>query len=869
MNFVGENLLPGQLGHFLILLSLVASLAASVTYFLSVQKKNEAEKLQWKKLARIFFIAEAISVFTVFGLIVYMINAHMFEYKYVWQHSSRSLEPKYLLSSFWEGQEGSFLLWSTWHCVLGLVIMRTEKQWEAPVMSVISFVQFCLATMVVGLTIFGTKIGSNPFVLLRNEFDLRAQIPILNDPENYQGYLRFITDGNDLNPLLQNYWMVIHPPVLFLGFAATVVPFAFAVGGLWTKDYKGWVNRALPWSLFAAGALGLGIMMGAAWAYESLNFGGYWAWDPVENASLVPWLVLVAGIHTLLIYKHTGYSLHSTYSFLILSFLLVLYSTFLTRSGILGDTSVHAFTDLGMNGQIFTFMYALIWLPVVASAATRNQRLFYFGLAVGLLILAYFVPIVSFLSIVAALVLMLVNMNKNVPQAIKKEEETSSREFWMFVGSLVIFLSAALIIGMTSIPVFNKLVSLVTGDEKLIEPLAMGEDAAFAYNRIQIFVAVVIGLLTAISQYLKYKNTSTQFLLKKILWPTVASLVIASLILAFGDINYRDHGLGYLGAIWLAVVSSVYAIIANGAYIWLGMKGSLKLSGGSISHLGFGMMLLGILISSSKKEVISHNTSGIYVPLGEGSKEKPGENLTLVRGLRTDMGSYWVTYERDSTHPEKPLWYYSLKFEDKKDNNTFTLKPNAFVNYKGNEGLMANPDAKHYWDHDIFTYITSLPDPTKKVEDTATFKPHEVKVGDTVFYSKGFAVLEDIASHKNIPGAGMNENDSASVATVKVFAKSESIYTVQPILINKGGATYAQPDSVTAESLVIQLQKVEGGKAELGIKESDSIMQYVTLKALKFPFINLLWLGTIIMIVGIVISMIRRVQTNRASLRKI
>ena len=120
-------------------------------------------------------------------------------------------------------------------------------------------------------------------------------------------------------------------------------------------------------------------MMGAAWAYESLNFGGYWAWDPVENASLVPWLVLVAGIHTLLIYRHTGYSLHSTFSFLILSFLLILYSTFLTRSGILGDTSVHAFTDLGMNVQIFTFMYVFMWLPAIVSAQGAKAKWIHFG----------------------------------------------------------------------------------------------------------------------------------------------------------------------------------------------------------------------------------------------------------------------------------------------------------------------------------------------------------------------------------------------------------------------------------------------------------------------------------------------------------
>ena len=152
MNFIGENLLPGKLGHFFIIVSLVSSLAATVSYFLSVQKREPADKLHWKKLARIFFIAEVVSVFAIFGLLFYIISNHLFEYKYAWQHSSRSLEAKYLLSCFWEGQEGSFLLWSIWHCILGLVIMKREKVWESPVMAVVSFVQFCLATMIAGIS---------------------------------------------------------------------------------------------------------------------------------------------------------------------------------------------------------------------------------------------------------------------------------------------------------------------------------------------------------------------------------------------------------------------------------------------------------------------------------------------------------------------------------------------------------------------------------------------------------------------------------------------------------------------------------------------------------------------------------------------
>jgi cytochrome c-type biogenesis protein CcmF len=814
MDYIGEHRLPGQLGHFFIVLSLVASLTATFSYFKATQSKTDIDSGYWKKLARYAFIAEAFSVFAVFGILFYIIQQHLFEYKYAWQHSSRSLEVKYLLSCFWEGQEGSFLLWSVWHCVLGLILIKTSKQWEAPVMTVVSFAQFCLATMIAGLYIFNYKIGSNPFILLREsgvfdnangmhiDFDLAK--PIRPDYMT----LPQMKDGNDLNPLLQNYWMVIHPPVLFMGFASTIVPFAFAVAGLWTKKFGDWIRPALPWALFSAAIFGVGIMMGAAWAYESLTFGGYWAWDPVENASLVPWLVLIAGIHTLLIYKHSGHSLRSTFLFLILAFFFVLYSTFLTRSGILGDASVHAFTDLGMNAQL------LIYLLIFAIPS------------LGLLFYHY----------------------KKIP-SIQKEESTSSREFWMFIGSLVFFLTAMVIIGKTSLPVVNKILGT---------KFAAPEDPEYAYNQIQIFVAIILGVLTAVTQYLRYKSTPWKFFSKQIWIPTLLSAIIATLVLAFGDINYNRQTFGFLIAIWIAVVASIYAAIANLLYIWIGVKGKLKLSGGSISHFGFGLVLLGILLSSAKKEILSYNRSGIAIPFGPDSKEKTGENLTLIKGLPGKMGKFDVTYVSDSAHPQKQQWYYKIQ-----DDEEFTLQPNAFVNYKGNEGLMSNPDSRHYWDHDVFTYISSLANPDKTA-DTASFQTKSLKPGDSLFYSQGFLILEDVLKADSLPAEIFGTDGQLFETPLKIYSKTGSIYTTTPKLAYAKGSTVAIPDTIASERLILQLQKVNPDQSiELGFKESDSVMEYITLKAYKFPFINVLWLGIIITAIGILMSMVRRIRLNR------
>ncbi len=267
MDYSGEHLLPGQLGRFFIVLSFVSSLVASIAYFKSASAEIRAEADSWKKLGRAAFLIDGFSVFSIFGILLFIVATHKYEYCYAWNHSSNSLSMKYLLSCIWEGQEGSFLLWTIWHAVLGLVLIKTAKTWEAPVMTVFSFIQMCLATMILGIYVFGVKIGSNPFLLVREHFQ---DAPIFNRPDYMS--LPQMQDGQGLNQLLQNYWMVIHPPVLFLGFASTLVPFAYAIAGLWKKNYNGWTKVAVPWALFSTCILGTGILMGSARAYESLTF---------------------------------------------------------------------------------------------------------------------------------------------------------------------------------------------------------------------------------------------------------------------------------------------------------------------------------------------------------------------------------------------------------------------------------------------------------------------------------------------------------------------------------------------------------------------------------------------------------------------
>jgi cytochrome c-type biogenesis protein CcmF len=829
MNFEGEHLFPGQLGHFFVILAFVASILATVSFFTASRTADLVSKKSWLKLARYSFFTQVISVVLVFGTIIFICSSHYFEYMYAYKHASKELESRYLLACIWEGQEGSFLLWTLWHSVLGTILIFKAKDWEAPVMTVISFAQFFLLMMILGIYVFDIRIGNSLFTLTRNELNLANAPRFMDDTGALRkDYLNFLTDGIGLNILLRNYWMVIHPPVLFLGFASSIVPFAYAYAGLLTKRFGEWIQPVLPWALFCSAVLGVGIMMGSKWAYESLNFGGYWAWDPVENASLVPWLIMIAGLHTMVIYKSTGRSLRATYFFALLSFIFVLYSTFLTRTGILGDTSVHSFTEAGnaINNMIKTF------------------------------VLAFTVP---------GLVLFFIRY-KRIP-AIHQEEQTNSREFWMFIGALVFFLTALFIIAITSIPVYNKMPYVSDLILKIHKAkLAMPENAEFLYNKVIVMVAIIIGILSGITQYYKYKATGTSYFLKKIAVPVIVSAILTTLIVLLYPLTYQKEGPGFLVAIYIAFFAASFSVIANALYIWIGLKGKLKNAGGSVAHLGFAMMVAGMLLSSSNKQVISSShVNNINLPAGKDPMTKqtddPRENLTLIRQLATPMADYEVTYLGDSSGHESGRKFYELSFvrkdlKTKKITEAFTLRPDVYLMKDNN--MSSNPDTKSYLDKDIFTYISyALSD--DKPEDTASFKEVVMGIHDTAFYNNGFLVLNDVLRNPSNSRFKYQPTDAALVADITVVSKDSVRYTAMPAIEVKGADVVQTDDTLYAQNLYLKFAGVnDAHKIRIGIKESDKLIDFVTVKTYVFPYINFVWLGLILMGIGIVMSMIKR-----------
>ena len=720
IQYIGEQLWAGKLGHLFLVLSFTGALMSALSYALGAKSQTEFDR--WKRLARGGFATHAIGVLGIVGTLFYLLINHRFEYHYVWQHSNTEMPLRYILSCFWEGQEGSFLLWTFWHMILGFMLMRLRNGWEAPVMAVVALVQAFLASMLLGTVILGYRLGSNPFVLLRDHPDF-INLPFVKVAD----YLARL-DGRGLNPLLQNYWMTIHPPILFLGFASTLVPFAFAIAGLWTRRYTEWLKPALPWAFFGIMILGTGILMGGAWAYEALSFGGFWAWDPVENSSLVPWIILVGAAHVMVIQKNRGQSLILTFVLSTLSFILVLYSTFLTRSGILGDTSVHAFTDLGMSGQLLVYLLTFLFLGLV------------------LLILRW----------------------KEIP-GTDGDDHLLSREFWMFVGSMVLVVSAFQILFTTSIPVINKVTGLNIAPP--LEPIRH-------YNSWQLPLAIIISTLIGLTQYLRYKSTPKDKFLKGIVWPALAALVLAVAI---------TIGLRYTNVLFILMLfTTLFAVLAN-LWYWLSeQKMKTMAAGASIAHVGFGLILLGAFISTSRTQVISLNTSGIDVQ-GLGDDFKNSENILLFKGDTLRMGEYFVTYRGRKKEGINLL--YEVEYLESKNGTfatAFTLLPRVQTNPR--MGNVAEPDTKHFLSKDIYSFVTyaELEEPkpeeaSMKLTATKTLLP-----GDSLFAAN--AIVTFVGFDKNVDKEAnkLIDSDIAVAAVLEVIDVNGRKTEVRPLYVIRG-----------------------------------------------------------------------------------
>lgn len=533
MQALAHLYLPGALALWCSLFFALASLWGYMRVL-----RGDGEATIFARRSYTFF---ALSIVATSMVLAVVLLRRDFRIEYVQQYSGLDLPMHYQFAAFWAGQKGSFLIWLLWGALLGLPLMPRAGRAEPLVMGVYT------ATLL-GLVFI--LVRENPFVML-------SETP---------------TDGAGLNPLLQDDWMVIHPPVMFIGYAASAIPFAFAIAAMWRRDYSTWAQRAFPWALGGFLVLGTAILMGGYWAYKTLGWGGYWGWDPVENASLIPWLLGTVLIHGLYLERTKGRFRRANLVTACLMYLSVLYGTFLTRSGVLADFSVHSFVDLGISGWLLGLMAAFV------------------GLSAWMLITRW----------------------RTIPTEVN-EDPLLSRGSFLVLATLTITVSAAVITLGTSAPLITSAPFLES-----IFPNP-GQVGPSFYNRVNQPIAMLIAALLACIPYLTWKGETGAALLRKL----VPGLIAGTLMTGVGVVA-GVRAPSHLVFLWLASV----AVATNLHRAALKFRaGGLRSAGGYLAHVGVGVILIGILASSAYDQ-------SAKVTLEQGvTKAVGGREMTFTRFL--------------------------------------------------------------------------------------------------------------------------------------------------------------------------------------------------------------------------------------------
>lgn len=527
-------------------------------------------------------------------LLLALILAQRYDVAYVYLNTSRDLAFFYRLSAFWAGQEGSLLLWLLLAAGLTVLQIRRARQFEP-------YVLFFLFLIQAGLTVF--LLVNSPFT------PTAALLPSVGT----------VLDGQGMKPILQNPWMMAHPLVLFLGYSGLAIPFAYALAGLWRRDYEEWVSPALSWGLLGWFFLGMGILLGASWAYETLGWGGYWGWDPVENGSLLPWLTGTALLHGLLIQRQRRRLRHGNFILALLTYLLVLLATFLTRSGVLSEASVHSFAP----STLTPWMLGLMALVAVAGSVLLASR--WSDLPPG--------PVFA--------------GQRRDGDAPPSEGETAgtvgtslaswfSRDFTFLLTLLLLLLVAAPILAGTLLPVFSQLGGRLTQVDTAFYPQATGP--------------VLAGLLLVLGlcPLLGWRESALGRLFRLLLIPVALAggATATAYLLGVG----RPDSL-------LLIFLAVLALGSNGVMVVRTVRrGPLHL-GGYLAHVGLGMAVVGIVASSvySVDYRDARGNPSLFLPANQ-AQEALGYRLTFIQ--RQESGD---VFPQEQGNPARPVYYIRVE----------------------------------------------------------------------------------------------------------------------------------------------------------------------------------------------------------------
>ncbi|MDP2302023.1 MAG: cytochrome c-type biogenesis CcmF C-terminal domain-containing protein [Ignavibacteria bacterium] len=796
-------------GSILLTLALVFSLFSMIMYFFTFRgSKNTIN------LARISYHGMAMLVIVASAYLLYLILSHQYQFKYVYSYSNSDLPLGFLISTFWAGQEGSFMLWLLLTSIIGVFLQSyTSKRGdlEQRVMSVFALATTFLLAMV-------SPVLKNPFeyIWIHPIFlDIKSIAPaflnlpfiqnfLFSDPSSGQNFVKMNTDlysalttagisvndfiihGKGLNPLLQNFWMQIHPPILFIGFSMATVPFAFAIAALMKDDYKDWVRQSFPWVAAGAGILGLGIMLGGYWAYGILGWGGYWAWDPVENSSLVPWIVSVAAIHTMLVQRKTqakgdgiGKFAKTNLILSIMVYVLVIYSTFLTRSGILGDASVHSFVDPGTVVYLFLVIFISTFIL----------------LGVGMIAFRW----------------------KSLNEQSDYQEGLLSRELALFTASVALGASAIIVLVGTSAPIFHQSV-----------------DTVF-YNEMHVPLAIIIGLLNGLSLLLKWKHTEGNEIIKKSRFSIIATVLFTLLVVVFGEV----HNIMMI----LLAFSAAFTLFVNGEIAYKIIRGNRKMLGAYITHMAFAIFILGVIGSSAYSEQ---------------------KDINLIKGETQELFGYKIKFTGYQPFQNDKKYYFNIDVED--GGKEYQIRPVMYVS-DFNMGLMREPDILNGWIRDFYISPSGYEDGSQA--DGGHSDVISLGEGEVADFHGAKIMYKEFT--KPDMQAMMAGNDFKMGANL-VVEKDGKTYQTESYMQSVGGQiSYVEAD-IKEIGIKLVIGKIDpmSRKAEFTVTEAEDGVSHsvkpakevLSVTASIKPFVNLVWIGVLGMFVGFVLSTMRRLKES-------
>ncbi len=785
-----------------------------------------ATELRTERIAnwarRYFYVMSGCVILGAFCLMTLILRQE-YVVAYIHKNSNASLPFGFRFASFWSDQDGTFFLWGIYNTIYASVLLwkaRQDERWVMPFFVLVNVSLFTLLTFM------------NPFWLVspetvRSQEGLPAEI-LAALPANawehvqyYLGWGRYIRvqDGNGLNEQLQNFWMVIHPPTLFFGYACMMMPACFAAGALMKRDYDNWVNRAAPWLAFGWTILGFGIFLGAYWAYETLNWGGYWSWDPVENASIVPWVVGTTMIHGFLAQRNRGNYKQSNLFLGIMLGTTVLLGSFLVRSGVLGTTSVHAFAS-PQKSVFYTLMGALL--------------LWFIG-TTGIWLWRY----------------------KDI-QAEIAYEHVWERHFGFFLGMIVLSATAIVIMfGVFFVPV--------------ILPLLISKkfniDYTF-YNKALLPVMYVTVLLMALTPLMPWKRGREDRPLGAFNSTILALCGIFTLFFMFaaayawmgGFTRQNDPAYVAMGLILgLAVVS-------NGVKLIRARHGGWLATGPWLAHLGFVVMLAGVVATSR------FNTNTPVTGLGVG------ESYNWKGRTFTYMGM---------TEPTNKFDRPRMQVRMKNGNETFDFLPKFFVSRQTGDP-MGWPHIRSEWFDpsilgDLYLSPGGLqrkplmifeglkPGDAKAEVLKEDHEPHEGHEDHAL--PKGVAGTKVLISFQDLDLDSFRKSlQSGDPANAIVYANATLTINGQSKQIRPGGYVKFGENGPEIDPIPFPVEglgdgvklylfgSVIPGRVSASFALATEVAQF---QILHVPAIHVLWFGCLMMFTGAFFCYLRRAQLAR------